>query len=331
MSTKTSRNLRLLVINDGHWEPSVYVRRIDVIRPEDPLGDPMLRIGSWAQMVHLLHRREVPDFDLLLIDARFREDTTDPPYFNEAPMLQTLGTSTLNPLGFTCALQGLLPGDRARIPLSYTVFSSSPRPMLNRIDPVNHIDPIAAIAFTYIASIHSCFIVDPEISIAVYLAACEGQSSSEFLGVSQDPFTQSRAWTAAIGEISVQSPEDAIKAVVRKYRQQLLRACRVHNVGVNTDALGRVIASARSLATAPAGQDHPALAGRAVILYPERGEVRLNLRSLFADIDVLDAEAIGSTALPYLEELTVAAHLGTDHSAPSHEEDEGSDEIERNA
>src|SRR5262245_29861448 len=82
-SDRTGRKLRLLVIHDTPIDLTGNCRHIEVLRPRSFHGKPMARIGTWAQMVKLLFRRDLPEFDLLLIDVRFHDDETDPLYFNE--------------------------------------------------------------------------------------------------------------------------------------------------------------------------------------------------------------------------------------------------------
>lgn len=265
------RMLRLLLINDEEVR-DVGAQYIEVVRV--PIGSRNItRLAHWHQHMQLWGKRQVPDFDLLLIDIRFDRDRYDPPYFGEqdGPLLYPPPAKTANPFGLLHALPLVARLDLTNMPFVWEIHSGDPAAVQN--------DPVAVWAYGL-------------------LCAMERRPAWD----QYDPRAISAHFKKQLGTLQVFSPQQAWRNLIPRYRARLLEVC-AERVYVETDSLQKLIATAKdiSMATGNAVKELESLANESLCLYSGyNDEHALLLRSLFADVECWDRHTVETKVLEYL-------------------------------
>ncbi len=246
----TGRNLKLLLINDQ--DVGIGTDHLDVWEGPSGFNGDISRLAHWPQHMFLWGNGRVPEFDLLLIDIKFEQDTYDPYYFGEK---ESKGEGAINPFGLLHALPLAARQDLTNMPFVWGIHSGDPSAVKD--------DPVAIWAFGLLCAMER-------------REGWDGYSDTR-----QIP----QYFSSKIGSLPALPAEDAWRDLLGRYRDRLKERClRENKLYVDPENLNQLVSS---FETAEA-TEFSNLANATLFLYSGNDTDPILIRSLFADFDQWD-------------------------------------------
>jgi hypothetical protein len=267
------RNLRLMVINDDSTA-DITVELIDVVMVPHPSENEGPRLQTWEQHLWIWMHREVPDFDLLVVDINFHEDRTDPPYFHEKDGIYT------NPLGLLHALPIVGQLTNSNMPFVWAIHSSAKSHVMT--------DPIAIICYGLLKCMEQPITHDPSLE----------QIFKNKLRIMKNFF----ALQLENDDDIIQSPHEVAQTLVRKYRTALVNSCQ-SQLSLDYEKLDQLQTLANKFADGDS-KAGAALAESTLEITSGPATDYIFIRSIFADQKNWTPEVAKKVVVPELRRLS---------------------------